>query len=62
MASNLETIKRELAFITRTLSNGYLDFDTVDELCKSARDARAALEAHELSLQPEATEDLAIAA
>lgn len=59
MASDLETIKRELAFISRTLNNGCLDFETIDELCKSVRDARAALEAHELSLMPEIEDALA---
>jgi hypothetical protein len=58
----LEQIKNELNFIARTLSNGYLDFDTIDELCKSIRDAHVALEVHELSLASENTEGELLAA
>lgn len=50
--NNLETIKRELAFIARAIQDG-VNFETVDEIAKAVCTARAALEAHELDLIPE---------
>ena len=32
MATKLEEAKQKLQFVSRTLSNGYVDFDTLDEL------------------------------
>ncbi len=60
--NELQAVKRELAFIARTLQSGHLDFETLDELCKSIRDARASLEAHELSLLDEEAEGELLAA
>jgi len=57
--NNLEQIKRELNFITRTLSGGYIDEEAIREMFKAAQSARASLEAHELSLEPEIEDSLA---
>ena len=58
---HLTQIKRELAFISKAINSGYVDEETICEINQAIREARAALEAHELSLQPE-TEDETLAA
>lgn len=34
-ATNIETARQRLRFVGRTLANGYLDLDTVDELARA---------------------------
>lgn len=36
METQLDKIRQELNFINRTVANGYIDFDTLDELARSA--------------------------
>lgn len=55
MQSPLEQIRQELQFISHTVSNGFMDFDTLDELEQSAATALRALK--ELEPQPPLTVD-----
>lgn len=60
MASDLEIIKRALNFIKHTLSSGYIDEEAIREMYMAAQSAHAALEAHELSLETETEDALAV--
>lgn len=64
MAANreLEQIKRQLNFIMRAVSDGRVDEETVAEIWKAARSARASLEAVELEMRPGESDGLAQAA
>ncbi|MDQ3820777.1 MAG: hypothetical protein M3362_24255 [Acidobacteriota bacterium] len=61
MASHpeLETINRDLNFISRALSDGYLDEETIREMYLAVQSARTALREHELNLSSEVEEALA---
>lgn len=52
MTDKLTQAKQQLRFIQRTLSNGYVDFDTADELCRAAFMAQRAIEEHEQQMPP----------
>lgn len=50
--SKLDEAKRELGFVSRTLDNGYLDIDTVDELQRSVCRVKRLITEHETSQLP----------
>ncbi|HEX8747383.1 MAG TPA: hypothetical protein VF717_09290 [Pyrinomonadaceae bacterium] len=45
--SKLEQAKQKLGFIGRTLENGYLDFDTIDELQHAVCSVKRLITEHE---------------
>jgi hypothetical protein len=47
MSVKLGQAKAQLQFVSRTLSNGYVDFDTLDELGREVSDALRLISEHE---------------
>ena len=62
--TNLEAVASELRFIRRHVQTIECtrgdDFECVDQIVLSVNEALAALEAHALSLSPDATDDLSL--
>jgi hypothetical protein len=51
MASKLEEAKQKLLFVSRSLANGYIDFDTLDELERELSCTIRLINEHENSQQ-----------
>jgi hypothetical protein len=49
MSTKLEEAKQKLQFVSRTLGNGYVDFDTLDELGREVSGALQLISEHEAS-------------
>ena len=47
MSTKLDEAKQKLQFISRTLGNGYVDFDTLDELGREVSGALRLISEHE---------------
>lgn len=60
-SEKLEAVRRELQFIGRTLTNGYLDADTLDELGQSvASGLRSLKEAEQPSIVSAASHQVTV--